>query len=177
MKVIFLKDVKGKGKKGEVKNVADGYAHNFLLKQGLAVEANSANESTLNAQKKKEEKQAAQELEESKQLKAKIDEITVELTAKSGEGGRLFGSITSKQIAEELQKKHNIKIDKRKIELDDAIRALGVTKVPVKLHTEVTATLNVHVKEVKVKFFNLTSVSIMTSKPLYLKCALHIFSS
>ena len=149
MKVIFLKDVNGKGKKGEVKNVADGYAHNFLLKQGLAVEANSANESTLNAQKKKEEKQAAQELEESKQLKAKIDEITVELTAKSGEGGRLFGSITSKQIAEELQKKHNIKIDKRKIELDDAIRALGVTKVPVKLHTEVTATLNVHVKEVK----------------------------
>jgi large subunit ribosomal protein L9 len=149
MKVIFLKDVKGKGKKGEVKNVADGYAHNFLLKQGLAVEANSANESTLNAQKKKEEKQAAEELEESKQLKAKIDEITVELTAKSGEGGRLFGSITSKQIAEELQKKHNIKIDKRKIELDDAIRALGVTKVPVKLHTEVTATLNVHVKEVK----------------------------
>ncbi len=148
MKVIFLKDVKGKGKKGEVKNVADGYAHNFLLKQGLAVEANSANESTLNAQKKKEEKQAAEELEEAKQLKAKIDEITVELTAKSGEGGRLFGSITSKQIAEELQKKHNIKIDKRKIELDDAIRALGVTKVPVKLHTEVTATLNVHVKEV-----------------------------
>ena len=147
MKVIFLKDVKGKGKKGEVKNVADGYAHNFLLKQGLAVEANAANESSLNAQKKKEEKQAAEELEESKQLKAKIDEITVELTAKSGEGGRLFGSITSKQIAEELQKKHNIKIDKRKIELDDAIRSLGVTKVPVKLHTEVTATLSVHVKE------------------------------
>lgn len=147
MKVIFLKDVKGKGKKGEVKNVADGYAHNFLLKQGLAVEANAANESSLNAQKKKEEKLAAEELEQSKQLKAKIDEITVELTAKSGEGGRLFGSITSKQIAEELQKKHNIKIDKRKIELDDAIRALGVTKVPVKLHTEVTATLSVHVKE------------------------------
>ena len=147
MKVIFLKDVKGKGKKGEVKNVADGYAHNFLLKQGLAVEANAANESSLNAQKKKEAKQAAEELEESKQLKAKIDEITVELTAKSGEGGRLFGSITSKQIAEELQKKHNIKIDKRKIEMDDAIRSLGVTKVPVKLHTEVTATLSVHVKE------------------------------
>ena len=97
----------------------------------------------------KEEKLAAEELEEAKELKAKIDEITVELTAKSGEGGRLFGSITSKQIAEELQKKHGIKIDKRKIELDDAIRALGVTKVPVKLHHEVTATLNVHVKEVK----------------------------
>ncbi|WP_071393127.1 50S ribosomal protein L9 [Bacillus tuaregi] len=147
MKVIFLKDVKGKGKKGEVKNVADGYAHNFLLKQGLAVEANSANVSSLNAQKKKEEKLAAEELEEAKRLKAKVDEITVELSAKSGEGGRLFGSITSKQIAEQLQKKHGIKIDKRKIELEDAIRSLGYTKVPVKLHTEVTATLNVHVKE------------------------------
>lgn len=147
MKVIFLKDVKGKGKKGEVKNVADGYAHNFLIKQGLAVEANSANISSLNAQKKKEEKLAAEELAQAEELKAKVDEITVELTAKSGEGGRLFGSITSKQIAEELQKKHGIKVDKRKIELDDAIRSLGYTKVPVKLHPEVTATLNVHVKE------------------------------
>jgi large subunit ribosomal protein L9 len=147
MKVIFLKEVKGRGKKGEVKNVADGYAQNFLLKQGLAVEASQANVSSLNAQKKKEEKHAAEELEESRQLKARIDEITIELTAKSGEGGRIFGSITSKQIAEELQKKHSIKIDKRKIELEDAIRSLGFTKVPVKLHAEVTANLNVHVKE------------------------------
>jgi large subunit ribosomal protein L9 len=148
MKVIFLKDVKGKGKKGEVKNVADGYAHNFLLKQGLAIEANQANISTLSAQKKKEEKIAANELEEAKELKEKLEKITVEFSAKAGEGGRLFGSITSKQIAEELNKKNGIKIDKRKIELSDAIRALGYTKVPVKLHTEVTATLNVHVKEV-----------------------------
>ncbi|MGI8387397.1 50S ribosomal protein L9 [Robertmurraya sp. P23] len=148
MKVIFLKDVKGKGKKGEVKNVADGYAQNFLIKQGLAVEANSTNVSTLEGQKKKQEKLAAEELAEAKKLKETIEKITVELTAKAGEGGRLFGSITSKQIAEELQKKHNIKIDKRKIELEDAIRALGYTKVPVKLHTEVQATLNVHVKEV-----------------------------
>ncbi|MDZ5471668.1 50S ribosomal protein L9 [Bacillus sp. 31A1R] len=147
MKVIFLKDVKGKGKKGEVKNVADGYAQNFLIKQGLAIEANQASISSLNAQKKKEEKVAAEELEVAKQLKETVEKITVELSAKAGEGGRLFGSITSKQIAEELQKKHSIKIDKRKIELDDAIRTLGYTKVPVKLHTEVTATLNVHVKE------------------------------
>lgn len=147
MKVIFLKDVKGKGKKGEVKNVADGYAHNFLLKQGLAVEANSSAVSTLNAQKKKEEKQAIEELNKAKELKEKIEKVTVELHAKSGEGGRLFGSITSKQIADELNKKHQIKIDKRKIELNDAIRSLGVTKVPVKLHHEVSATLNVHVKE------------------------------
>ena len=147
MKVIFLKDVKGKGKKGEVKNVADGYAHNFLLKQGLAVEANASAVSTLNAQKKKEEKEAIEELNRAKELKEKLEKVTVELHAKSGEGGRLFGSITSKQIAEELNKKHQIKIDKRKIELNDAIRSLGVTKVPVKLHLEVSATLNVHVKD------------------------------
>jgi large subunit ribosomal protein L9 len=147
MKVIFLKDVKGRGKKGEIKNVADGYAQNFLLKQGLAVEANAANIGTLNAQKKKEEKVAAEELAEAKVLKTKIDEITVEFAVKSGEGGRLFGSITSKQVAEELKKTHGIKVDKRKIEMEDAIRSLGYTKVPVKLHHEVTATLNVHVKE------------------------------
>jgi large subunit ribosomal protein L9 len=147
MKVIFLKDVKGKGKKGEVKNVADGYAQNFLIKQGLAVEANQSAVSSLNAQKKKEEKMAEQELIEAKKLKEELEKVTVELTAKSGEGGRLFGSITTKQISDELLKKFNIKIDKRKMELNDAIRTLGFTKVPVKLHTEVTATLNVHVKE------------------------------
>jgi large subunit ribosomal protein L9 len=147
MKVIFLKDVKGKGKKGEVKNVADGYAQNFLIKQGLAVEANQSNVSTLNAQKKKEEKLAAEELAEAKKLKETMEKITLEFSTKAGEGGRLFGSITSKQIAEELQKAHSLKIDKRKIELSEAIRTLGYTKVPVKLHTEVSATLNVHVKE------------------------------
>ncbi len=148
MKVIFLKDVKGKGKKGEVKNVADGYAHNFLFKQGLAVEATAANLSSLDAQNKKQEKLAAEELAEAKKLKERLDQITVELSAKAGEGGRLFGSITSKQIAEELQRKQGIKIDKRKMELADAIRTLGVTKIPVKLHHDVTATLTVHVKEV-----------------------------
>lgn len=147
MKVIFLKDVKGKGKKGETKNVADGYAHNFLLKQGLAVEATQGNLKGLEAQKKKEQQVAEDELKEAKLLKEQIEKITVELKAKSGNGGRLFGSITSKQISEELKKKHNIKIDKRKIEMDDAIRALGYTKVPVKLHSDVSATLNVHVTE------------------------------
>jgi large subunit ribosomal protein L9 len=149
MKVIFLKDVKGKGKKGEVKNVADGYAHNFLIKQGLAIEANNTNISTLEGQKKKEDKRAAEELAEAKKLGEQLEKITVELSAKAGEGGRLFGSITTKQIAEELQKKHGIKIDKRKMELSDAIRTLGHTKVPVKLHHEVLSTLTVHVKEVK----------------------------
>ncbi|KPL57861.1 50S ribosomal protein L9 [Rossellomorea vietnamensis] len=147
MKVIFLKDVKGKGKKGEVKNVADGYAHNFLLKKGLAVEATNANIGQLEGQKKKEEQVAQEELEDAKRLKATLEEITVEMKAKSGEGGRLFGSITSKQIADALKKAHDIKIDKRKIEMNDAIRALGYTNVPVKLHTDVSATLKVHVTE------------------------------
>lgn len=149
MKVIFLKDVKGKGKKGEVKNVSDGYAHNFLLKNGYAVEATGGNVKVLEAQKNREQKDAAAELQANKELKATLEELTVELKAKSGEGGRLFGSITSKQIAEELKKKHNIKVNKRKIELNDAIRALGYTNVPVKLHPEVTATVKVHVTEQK----------------------------
>ncbi|MGE7604306.1 50S ribosomal protein L9 [Peribacillus sp. NPDC097675] len=148
MKVIFLKDVKGKGKKGEVKNVADGYAHNFLIKQGLAIEANNANVKTLEAQKNKEESLAAEELQHAKDLKEEIEKLTVELSAKAGEGGRLFGSITTKQVASELQKKHGIKIDKRKMELAEGIRSLGHTKVPVKLHPEVTATLTVQVKEI-----------------------------
>jgi large subunit ribosomal protein L9 len=147
MKVIFLKDVKGKGKKGEVKNVADGYAQNYLFKQGLAIEATEANLKSLEAKKRKEKQLAEKELEEAKKLKETIEKLTVEMTAKAGEGGRLFGSITAKQIAEQLAKTHQIKIDKRKIELEDAIRSLGYTKVPVKLHSEVTATLTVHVKE------------------------------
>jgi large subunit ribosomal protein L9 len=147
MKVIFLKDVKGKGKKGEVKNVADGYAHNFLLKKGLAIEANNASISKLDAQKKKEEKLAEEELEEAKQLKEKLEGLTVEMKAKAGDGGRLFGSITSKQIAETLKKSFNIKVDKRKIEMNDAIRALGYSNVPIKLHSDVSATLKVHVTE------------------------------
>jgi large subunit ribosomal protein L9 len=146
MKVIFLKDVKGKGKAGEVKNVADGYARNHLFPNNLAVEASTGNLKNLEAQQKSEEKKADQELEEAKQLKAKLESLTVELKAKSGEGGRLFGSITSKQIGEELKKK-NYKIDKRKIELNDPIRALGYTNVPVKIHPEVTATIKVHVTE------------------------------
>ena len=147
MKVIFLEDVKGKGKKGEVKEVSDGYARNVLLKQKKAVEATAAEMAKLRANNKRAEENAAQELEDAKQLKATLEKLTVELTAKLGKDGRLFGSITSKQIAEQLQKDHGIKIDKRKMDLKDAIRTLGVTNVNVKLHHEVTAVLKVHVAE------------------------------
>ncbi|MFB4168783.1 50S ribosomal protein L9 [Virgibacillus sp. JSM 102003] len=147
MKVIFVKDVKGKGKKGEVKNVSDGYARNYLLKYNLAKEATSGNMKELEAKKNKQKEEAQKEVEEAEQLKAKLAEIDVEVKAKSGDNGRLFGSITSKQIAEVLKETYGHKIDKRKIELDSPIRTLGYTNVPVKLHQEVTGTIRVHVVE------------------------------
>ena len=146
MKVVFLKDVKGKGKKGEIKNVADGYAQNFLIKNGYAVEASNQALSQLEGQKKLEEKNAAAELQAAKDLKERLEQLEIVIKAKSGEGGRLFGSISTKQIAESLQKAHGIKIDKRKME-SEGIRSLGYTNVPVKLHQEVKATLKVHVVE------------------------------
>ncbi|ARI75554.1 50S ribosomal protein L9 [Halobacillus mangrovi] len=147
MKVIFTADVKGKGKKGEIKNVNDGYARNYLLKNNLAVEATKGNVQAQKAKDAKKEQLAQEEIDEAKKLKETLSDMEVKLTAKSGDNGRLFGSITSKQIAEELKKSHNIKIDKRKIELDDPIRTLGYTNVPVKLHPEVTGTIRVHVDE------------------------------
>jgi len=146
MRVVFLKDVKGKGKKGEVKNVADGYAHNFLIKNGFAVEASNQALSQLEGQKKLEEKNAAAELQAAKDLKDELEKLEVKIAAKSGEGGRLFGSISTKQIAASLQKEHGIKIDKRKMDCE-GIRSLGYTNVPVKLHHDVKATLKVHVVE------------------------------
>ncbi len=147
MKVIFLKDVKGQGKEGEVKEVSTGYAQNFLLKQKLAVEATPANLGRLKGIQKREAKDAAEELKEAKALKEILDETTIEMKAKSGEGGRLFGSITTKQIASELQKKKKIKVDRRKMDLPEPIRTLGFTNVPIKLHPEVTATMRVQVVE------------------------------
>ena len=148
MKVIFLKDVKGKGKEGEVKNVADGYARNYLFPNKLAVEANKSNLQALKAKKRSDQKKAEEELKKAKELKASLEKTTVELKAKSGEGGRLFGSVTSKQIADELKKK-GIQVDKRKIELDEPIRSLGYTNVPVKIHPDVTAVIKVHVTEME----------------------------
>src|SRR5690625_1546236 len=147
MKVIFLKDVKGKGKKGEVKKVPVGYATNYLFKNNLAEEATPGNLRKLKAQQQKKKEEREAERSEAVQLKEKLQSITVTLKARSGDGGRLFGSITNKQIADALQKQFNIKIDRRKIDLKEPIRSLGHRQVDVKLHQEVTGQIRVAVKE------------------------------
>lgn len=148
MKVIFLKDVKGKGEKGDVKNVSEGYARNYLLKNKMAEEATPGNMKALEAQKRKSDQLEQKEKEAAIDLKDTLADLTVEVKAKSGgDGGRLFGSITSKQIAEKLQKEYGHKIDKRKLELDQPIRSLGYTTIPVKLHPEVSGSIKVHVTE------------------------------
>jgi large subunit ribosomal protein L9 len=147
MKVILLKDVKGQGKRGEVKEVSEGYANNFLLKQGLAALASDSNIKVLDNKKHAEQKKKDQEKADAQALAEKLNEMTLQIKGKAGEGGRLFGSITTKQIAEELEKKHKITIDKRKMSLDDPIRVLGTTNVPIKLHPQVLATLKVLVTE------------------------------
>jgi large subunit ribosomal protein L9 len=147
MRVIFLEDVKGKGKKGDVKEVPTGYAQNYLIKNNLAKEANKSSISALEGQKKAQQKQEAEHLAEAKKMQTFLEQedTVVEIKAKAGEDGRLFGSIPSKQIAEALNKQYKVKLDKRKLELNNPIRSLGYTNVPVKLHHEVTATIKVHV--------------------------------
>ncbi|HEI7709339.1 TPA: 50S ribosomal protein L9 [Staphylococcus aureus] len=147
MKVIFTQDVKGKGKKGEVKEVPVGYANNFLLKKNYAVEATPGNLKQLELQKKRAKQERQQEIEDAKALKETLSNIEVEVSAKTGEGGKLFGSVSSKQIAEALKAQHDIKIDKRKMDLPNGIHSLGYTNVPVKLDKEVEGTIRVHTVE------------------------------
>ncbi|GGE05904.1 50S ribosomal protein L9 [Marinithermofilum abyssi] len=147
MKVIFQQDVKGHGRKGEVKEVAEGFARNYLLPRKLAVEASQGNMNALKDQKRREQERKKEELEEAQKLAQRLEKLDVVLKAKAGEGGRLFGAVTSKQISQHLKQEYNIKVDKKKIQLDEPIRTLGVTRVPVKLHPKVTATISVQVVE------------------------------
>ncbi|WP_134683604.1 50S ribosomal protein L9 [Brevibacillus migulae] len=146
MRVIFLKDVKGQGKKGEIKDLSEGYVRNFLIPKGLVREATEGNVRDLEAKQRSEEKRKEQEKIEAQQLAVKMNEMTVKIKGKAGEGGRLFGAISSKQVIQALEEQHKVKLDKRKLDME-AIRALGVTQVKVKLHPDVTATLKVHVVE------------------------------
>lgn len=149
MKVIFLADVKGKGKKGEIKEVPTGYAQNFLIKKNLAKEANAQAIGELRGKQKSEEKAHAELLAEAQKIKAKLEEeaTVVQFAEKIGPDGRTFGSITNKKIAEELEKQFGIKIDKRHIQVASPIRATGLIDVPVKIYQDVTSVINIRVNE------------------------------
>ena len=149
MKVIFLADVKGKGKKGEIKEVPTGYAQNFLIKKNLAKEANAQAIGELRGKQKSEEKAHAELLAEAQKIKAKLEEeaTVVQFTEKIGPDGRTFGSITNKKIAEELEKQFGIKIDKRHIQVASRIRSTGLIDVPVKIYQDVTGVINIRVNE------------------------------
>lgn len=149
MKVILLQDVKSLGKKGDEVNVNDGYARNFILPKKLGVEATGANQNDLKLQKANAEKIAKEQLEAAQALSEQLDKISVTVYIKVGEGGKTFGTITGKEIAAALAEQHGIEIDKKKIVLSNPIKSEGSFDVAVKLHTKVTAQLNVKVEGTK----------------------------
>ena len=147
MEVVLLEDVKALGKKGQVVKVNDGYARNFILPKKLGVEATSKNLNDLKLQKANAEKVAAEQLAEAKKLAEEIDKMSVTVSIKAGEGGRAFGSVSTKEIAKAAKDQLKLDIDKKKLQLENPIRNLGVTNVPVRLHPKVTGSLKVWVKE------------------------------
>ena len=149
MKVILLQDVKALGKKGQVVKVNDGYARNFILPKKLGLEANSKNMNDLKLQKANEEKVAAEHLAAAKALAAELKDKEVVLSLKLGEGGKTFGSISSKEIAEAAKSQLGYELDKKKIHLKESIKTLGVHNVELKLHPQVVGELKVKVTEEK----------------------------
>ena len=147
MKVILLQDVKALGKKGEVVNVNDGYARNFILPKKLGVEATSKNLNDLKLQKANAEKVAAEQLAEAKKLAEEIDKMSVTVSIKAGEGGRTFGSVSTKEIAAAAKEQLGMELDKKKMQLPEPIRSFGMTEVAIRLHPKVTGTFTVHVVE------------------------------
>lgn len=147
MKVILKQDVKGIGKKGEVINTSDGYARNFLFPRNLAVEATEGNIKNVETLKANEAKKKAEELQKAKDLAKKISEYTINIEVKAGENGKLFGSITSKDIADEIKKKYKLDIDKKKVVLEEPIKTAGVYTVEVKIYPEVSAKMKVNIAQ------------------------------
>ncbi len=145
MKVILKQDVKGLGKKDSMVEASDGYARNYLLPKGLAIEASSSNVNIMNTKKEAEKHKKDKELANAKELAKKIKEITLEIKTKSGENGKLFGSITNKDIADKLKSAHGIDIDKKKVSLPDAIKTLGTYNVEIKLYPEVSSSMTVKI--------------------------------
>jgi len=144
MEVIFIKDLKNQGKKGQIKNVKDGYAENFLIKNGYAVKKTKENLSKLNHELAKKEKEDAENKKKAEELKTKLAKEVLEFTVKTGEGDKVFGSISVKQIKDELQKK-GYSIEKSMIEINSPIASLGFHNVDINLYPEITATIKVHV--------------------------------
>ena len=147
MKVILLQDVKSLGKKGEIVEVSDGYARNFVLPKKLGAEANSKNMNDLKLQKANADKIAKEQLEAAQELAKVLETKEVIVKMKSGEGGKAFGSISSKEIAEEAKKQCELELDKKKIQLPEAIKSLGVYEVNLKLHTKLMGKLKVKLIE------------------------------
>lgn len=147
MKVILIKDVKSLGKKGEVVNVSDGYARNFILPKGLGLEADAKNLNDLKLQKASEERKAQQLLEAAQEMAKTLETKEVVLKMKSGKDGKAFGSISSKEIAMAAKQQCGLELDKKKIQLAESIKSLGVYDISIKLHTKVTGKLKVKVIE------------------------------
>lgn len=147
MKVILLKDINKLGKEGDLVNVADGYARNYLIPNNIAKEATSGGVKQIKHERKVMEKKEQKELENAKKIAKDLSDKIIELKAKSGEQGKLFGSVTTKDIAKALKKQHNVTVDKRKIQLSDTIKSLGTYTVKVKLAPEVEAKIRVKVVE------------------------------
>ena len=147
MKVVLLEDVKALGKKGELVEVSDGYARNFILPKKKGMEATAKNLNDLKLKKANEEKVAAQQLAAAKELGAKLESASVTLSIKAGENGKAFGSVSGKEIAKAIEEQLGLEIDKKKLVLSDPLKTFGTHDVPVKLHREVTAKLVVKVVE------------------------------
>ena len=147
MKVILTQDVRGQGKRGQMIEVSDGYARNFLLPRKLAQEATADNVNTMKMNDKAKAEQAAREKAQAQEIAEKLKNITVEIKAKSGNGGRLFGSITSQEVSDALKKQAGISVDKKKIVQDEPIKSFGDFSLKAKLGYEIVATISVHVSE------------------------------
>ena len=147
MKVILLEDVKGTGKKGQIVNASDGYANNFLFPKKLAVAATNDNLNSIKLQKKAEEKRKAEELAAAKELAEKLTNKDIKISVKTGDNGKLFGSVTNKEIAAAIEEQTGLVIDKKKIVLNDQIKMVGTRHVNIKLHPEVTAEVKVIISE------------------------------
>ncbi len=149
MKVVLTQDVKSQGKKGQLIDVSDGYARNFLLPRGLAIIADNKALNEIKGREESEKHRKAVELQNAKDTAARLEAVVVKLSGKAGKDGRLYGSVTTKDIAEALSSQAEIIVDKRKISLDDALKTFGMHSVDVKLHSEVIGKINVMISEEK----------------------------